>query len=72
MLVDDIIARTELLGLPTNLHDRKTVPVGNCVSQFHVTESRAGRLVRQLEDHFNIHPSRRAGPLAERFARIPA
>jgi hypothetical protein len=71
-LIDEIEAACDARGLPINLSDRKTVPVGNCVSQFHVLESRAGRLVRQLEDHFRVHHSRRAGPLGARFKRLMA
>lgn len=70
LLVDEIIARTEQLGLPTDLTDRQTVTIGNCITQFQVTESYAGRLVRQLEDHFRI--TDRNGPLGLRFKRIPA
>lgn len=67
MLIDQIEAACRERGLPTDLPDRHVVAIGNGMTQFHTCESRAGRLVRQLEEHLRINPT---GLLGDRFKRI--
>ena len=70
MLIDEIEAACRSRRLPTDLPDRRHVGYGNMVNQFRTIESRAGRLVRQLEDQRKLRDRR--GTLTERFRRATA